>query len=1048
MKRCNIIIFFTILLIISCKEPNGDRPIYSQAKWENPEWEDPNVFEINRLYPTASFYRYTNKKSALTNEGWENSKLYKSLNGFWNFYYADSIQGRPKNFHKEEFDISNWDSIQVPSNWELKGYGIPIYTNIKYVFPPNPPSIPHKMNNNGSYKKEIVIPKDWRDKDIYLHFGGVSGAMYLWVNENFVGYNEGSKTPAEFKITDFIKKGKNSISIQVLRWSDGSYLEDQDFWRLSGIDRDVYLYATNKITLMDFKVVSDLSNDYKDGIFDLLLKFENNTTKQLRKEIQVTLLDENKELINLSKNIILKPGITEVNLHEKISNVKKWNAESPNLYTMLINYDNEYISAKIGFRNVSIKNNQLLINGTAVSIKGVNLHDHSDINGHVISESLTLKDLRMMKENNVNAIRCSHYPKNPFFYKLCDQYGFYVVDEANIETHGMGATNQGLDENKEKQAIHPAYLPNWKNMHLDRTIRMFERDKNYPSIIIWSLGNEAGNGENFHETYNWLKYNDTSRPVQYEGAMQYENTDIQAPMYWTIQEMEKYAKKSPKRPLIQCEYAHAMGNSVGNLQDYWDLIEKYDVLQGGFIWDWVDQGILSTNDKGESFWAYGGDLGGAKLHNDKNFCLNGLVNPDRRPHPSLFEVKKVYQNVKFVPLNIEEGDIMIKNMFDFKNLDQFKLSWILMKNGEEEASGEITPLKLDAHQSKKIKIKLPSVRDPFASYHLNLYAEVKKNEGLLNAGHIIAYEQFELNKPELRSAPKKNHDEIELRVHNDSVFIRSKTFEASFDKKKGMLNKIDYGYGNIFIEGIKVNFWRATTDNDFGYDMPKTLGVWKEATKTQKLISIKEKKIDSKTIVVQTIFQLSSVEGNAVFNYRINNSGEVTVTTSIEGLSTETPILPRFGNNFIIKNKFNKVQWFGRGPHENYQDRKTSALVGKYKASVQQLYFPYIRPQENGTRTDLRWVSFEDNQGKGIIVTAPKLFSFSAHHQYNHDFDAGSSKKQRHFTDIKKRNFVNINIDNEQMGVGGDNSWGRMPLDKYQIKPENLKYTYTIKPLK
>ena len=584
--RSILLIFFTLCETISLAQ---------ETTWENPEWEDPEIFQINREAATASFYRYPNVEDALQNDHWENSPFYKSLNGNWSFHWSKNIAGRPPGFFQEDFDSSEWQTIPVPSNWELQGFGIPIYTNVIYPFPKNPPFIPHDDNNVGSYRRSFELPSNWENKEVFLHFGGVSGAMYIWVNGQKVGYNEGSKTPAEFAISNYLRPGSNSISVQVLRWSDASYMEDQDFWRLSGIDRDVYIYATNKITIKDFRVIADLDNDYKDGVFSLNVQIAGKNTKGYTVEIK--LLDGENTILDQPRTLSKQEN--EIAIKQTLPDVKTWNAESPNLYTLILSLKDkkgitqEATSMKIGFRKVEIKNNQFLVNGKAVLLKGVNLHDHDESTGHVISEQLTLKDLELMKQNNINAIRCSHYPKNPYFYRLCDQYGFYVVDEANIEIHGMGTTNQGLDHNEKAKEIHPAYRPEWKAMHLDRTIRMFERDKNFTSIVTWSLGNEAGNGANFMATYAWLKKNDPTRPVQYEGATKYENTDIQAPMYATIEDMIAYAENDPKRPFIQCEYAHAMGNSVGNLQDYWDVIEKYDVLQGGFIWDWVDQGLKS-----------------------------------------------------------------------------------------------------------------------------------------------------------------------------------------------------------------------------------------------------------------------------------------------------------------------------------------------------------------------------------------------------------------------------------------------------------------------
>jgi len=1047
MKNSLLIIIVLLAAFASCDKVET-KPIYVADKWENPEWENPEIFQINREEPTASFYKYLDDGSALKNESWQNSPLYKSLNGTWKFYYADSVQARPTDFYKAGFDISNWDDITVPSNWELKGHGVPIYTNRTYMFPPNPPYIPHNLNNNGSYKREFEISEDWDGKDIYLHFEGVSGAMYIWLNGQKVGYNEGSKTAAEYKITDLVKKGKNDLAVQVLRWSDASYMEDQDFWRLSGIERDVYVYAADKVTLRDFRVTSDLENDFKDGVLKLDLKVDNNTAEAIQKEIKVQLLDGDKEVYAATKNVQLTKGRNIVDFAKNIPNVKTWNAEHPNLYTLLISVNGESTAVKVGFRNIAIKNNQFLVNGMPVLIKGANLHDHSDTEGHVISEELTLLDMKVMKENNLNAIRCSHYPKNPHFYRLADKHGFYVVDEANIETHGMGTTNQGLNNNKKGQSVHPAYLPQWKEMHLDRTIRMFERDKNYPSVVTWSLGNEAGNGDNFVATYNWLKANDTTRPTQYEGATQYANTDIQAPMYWPIERMVKYAENNPNRPLIQCEYAHAMGNSVGNLQDYWDVIEKYDMMQGGFIWDWVDQGILTKNEEGEEFWAYGGDLGAGHLHNDKNFCLNGIVNPDRTAHPALYEVKKVYQYIKFKEVNIKKGDIEIKNIYDFTNLNTLDFSWTLLKNGKEVANGALPVLDVAPYTSKKVKINLPKLDDVSAEYHVNVYAKTKTATGLLPVGHVAAFEQFALTSPKTKNVLAKNDGSLKATADATAIKVTGNGFNMSFSKENGELTTLDYGNGNVLLKGIKANFWRPTTDNDYGFKMAKKMGVWKEASNNQELTSIESKNTANNTVLVTATYALNAVKGKLVIDYTIDANGKVLVNTNISEINTELPVLPRFGNNFVVKNEFNNVAWFGRGPFENYQDRNTAALVGVYEASVKDLYFAYIRPQENGYKTDTRWVTFTNGTGAGIKVTATDLISFSAHHQYNEDFDAGDEKTQRHTTDIKQRDLVNINIDYGQMGVGGDTSWGRMPHKEYQINAANLSYSYTIEAIK
>lgn len=1043
MKIYKILVLIIVINIFGCSKKNIEKPIYTADKWESPEWENPNIFEINRERPRASFYTYTNENDALQNESWQNSTNYKSLNGIWNFYYADSVSARPTDFYKDDFNIEGWDKIEVPSNWEMKGFGTPVYTNIKYMFPANPPFIPHNINNNGSYKRDFEIPADWDGKGKFLHFAGVSGAMYVWVNGEFVGYNEGSKTAAEFNITKFAKTGKNTIAVQILRWSDASYMEDQDFWRLSGIERDVYIYASNKIALRDFRVFANLENNYKDGVLNVTLDIENNSNSLEEKAPKIQLLDGDKIIYEDSKTCKLNKGENLVCFKKTFSNIKTWNAEKPNLYTLLITVNGESTAIKIGFRNIKIENSQFLVNGKPVLIKGVNLHDHDDKTGHAVTQELTIKDMEIMKQNNINAIRCSHYPKNPFFYRLADKYGFYVVDEANIETHGMGVT-QDIKKKPEKAKHHPAYLPEWKAAHLDRTIRMFERDKNYPSIVFWSLGNEAGNGDNFKATYKWLKENDATRPTQYEGAVGEENSDIEAPMYWRMHQMKKYIKEDGKKPLIQCEYAHAMGNSLGNLQDYWNLIEANPTMQGGFIWDWVDQGILTQTESGQDFWAYGGDLGGFELQNDNNFCLNGIVNPDRTAHPALFEAKKVYQYVKFKKVNLAKGIFEIKNMYDFTNLNEFDFSWSLLENGAEVATGKLENQNIVPYQTKKITLNLPKFKNSKSDYHINFYAKSKTEHSLIPKGHNVASEQFLLQNGSFITSEKNEGEEILVTKTTADLELSNNNFKANFDVKTGVLNRLDFGDGNILIKGITPNFWRASTDNDFGFKMPKKLGIWKKATDNQELISIKETKEKNQVLVVVDYNLPKAKNGKVGVSYLFNESGAIKVTTTFDNKDTTYPILPRFGNNFILKQEFDNVNWLGKGPFENYQDRNTAAFVGNYKSKVTDLYFPYIRPQENGYKTENRWVTFTNNKGKGIKITAPKYFGFSAHNQYNSDFDAGKQKQQRHTTDIQKRDFVNINIDAVQMGVGGDNSWGAKPLKKYQIKGEKMEYSYII----
>ncbi|TBN06858.1 DUF4981 domain-containing protein [Hyunsoonleella flava] len=1061
------VLFCVLVCSIGCESAPKKRPVYQASVWENPEWENPEIFQINRENPKATFYSFPSITEALEDKNWQASDFYKSLNGTWQFYYTDSVQSRPEDFYKNDFSLKGWDTITVPSNWELQGFGLPIYSNIKYAFPKNPPYIPHHMNNVGSYKRSFNLHKNWDEKEVYLHFAGVSGAMYVYINGEFVGYNEGSKTPAEFNITEFITSGENQIAVQVLRWSDASYIEDQDFWRISGIERDVYLRAENPASIKDIKLNGDLSNNYTQGEFSLTVDLKNTSKSDGNKRIHVELLNGDTQVFSKDKALKIHSGEEKsIAFQTSIPNVKPWTAETPNLYTVLIALKDENgkveqaTTLKTGFRNITIKNSQFLVNGKPILLKGVNLHDHDESKGHVVDEALTLKDLTIMKQNNINAIRCSHYPKNTFFYGLCDQYGFYVIDEANIETHGMGTTNQGLDKKPELKKVHPAYREDWKQAHLDRTMRMFERDKNHPSIVTWSLGNEAGNGDNFFATYDWLKANDSTRPTQYEGATKYENTDIQAPMYDRIPQLIKYAENNPKRPLILCEYSHAMGNSLGNFKDYWHVIRKYDVLQGGFIWDWVDQGLVAETEDGRKYWGYGGDFSAGHLHHDANFCLNGIVNPDRTAHPGLEELKKVYQNIHFSEADFKSGEVKITNEYFFTNLNHFKIDWELFKAGKKVASGSLGVLDITPETSKKVKLDLPELDYSENEYALNFSAVTHKKLPLLSKGFPLAKAQFISGK----YSPKFKENSKEIisvsATENDIVF-KSKAVTASFNKDSGELSSLDYGNGNIILKGITPNFWRATTDNDFGFNMPKHFGIWKKATENSALVSmvlkdekstydiasIKEINKKGNSIQLLASYKLPDYIATLQIAYQIDASGQITVKTQLLDVKKDLPNMPRFGTNFIVNKDLDNVNWYGRGPLENYQDRKTSQFVGNYKASVSELYYPYIRPQENGYRTDIRWVTFTDAKGQGIKITGPKFLSFSAHHQYNSDFDAGDTKQQRHTIDIVERDLVNINIDNAQMGVGGDTSWWTRPLEQYQIKAQNQSFSYRIIPI-
>lgn len=1012
------------------------------------ELADPEVFQINREAPQANITRFAEGELSAKAKR-QDSSLYRSLNGEWHFNWVPKPADRPIGFEDPSYDISDWSTIPVPSNWELQGHGIPIYTNLVYPFPKNPPYIPESYNPVGSYRRSFTLPGDWSNKEIFLSFGAVRSAFYVWINGVKVGYSEGSKTEAEFNVTGYLQDGENTLALEVYRWSDASYLEDQDFWRLSGIERDVWLYATETATLKDLSITATLDDTYETGEFSADFELENSSDSAQKISIAATLLEGKKTILEFEKSISLPAsGSKTVTFNGKIPSVRKWTAETPELYALEVvtkpnRGESETSRLDVGFRRIEIKNAQLLVNGKAIYLKGVNLHDHDPVTGHVIHEKTTLKDLQLMKENNINAIRCSHYPKEDAFYTLCDRLGFYVIDEANIEVHGMGTTNQGRFD----ESVHPAYRPEWKGAFLDRTQRMYERSKNHPSIIIWSLGNEAGNGPNQFASYDWLKQVQDTRPVQYEGATRHYNSDLQVPMYWRINDMIKYATETPERPLIQCEYSHAMGNSVGNLQDYWDVIESYDIMQGGFIWDWVDQGLLAHDANGKAYWAYGGHLGGEHLQHDQNFCLNGLIDADRSAQPALYEVKKVYQFIKFRHYDPKTKTVEIYNGYDFTSLSDFEINWTLLKNGEAIARRALPALDLAQGESRRVKLDTPSFDKNDGEYLLNLSASLSVKKPLLPVGSELAREQFALSGPLLAPASDKPSVAPIVQQKGSSLIVAGPDFQATFNSQTGALSALSYGNTEILKESLTPNFWRAPTDNDFGYHMTKTHAVWKQATASNELSHFSHKALADDTLQISATHTLSGVDATLEIVYTVSGDGSIVVKNELHGVSSELPDLPRFGNTLILQEEFANASWYGRGPFENYSDRKTAAFIGQYESSVDELLFAYGRPQENGYRTETRTLALTNDEGTGITFQAiDRAFGFNARHQYESDFDPGVKKAQRTISDIIRRPLVSVNIDHSQMGVGGDNSWGFRQHDKYLIAPQDLSYSYKISP--
>jgi beta-galactosidase len=1099
MKRISFYILMIAVSFSSCKKLSKYEGVPFNEK-EPRDWENPEVFNINREDPHASLISFNDEQSALEAVK-ANSPNYKSLDGIWKFNYVKTPDQRPYWFFKDDYDTRDWKDIEVPSNWQMKGYDVPVYANITYPFwtyedvfnsqgsklnemnsqpldkgmkapvpgtiykyKKVPPAIPHDWNPVGSYKRNFTVPSGWDNKEVFLQFGAVSSAFYVSVNEKLVGYSEDSKMPAEFNITKYLKSGKNTLSVEVYRWSDGSYLEDQDFWRLSGIQRTVFLHARPKTFIRDFFAVGDLVRNYTDGVLKVDVSLKGALADNNEYVVDASLFDGTKKLFTESKDVKMSEDKASVSFSKNIQGVKKWSAEKPNLYSLILSLKDksgsvvESVSARIGFRKVEIVNSQLLVNGVAIRIKGVNMHEHNDITGHVIDEATVMKDIRMMKSNNINAMRTCHYPQQEFWYEMCDKYGLYLIDEADIESHGIG-----YDKDKTL-----ADKPEWKAAHLDRMQRMLERDKNHPSIIIWSMGNEAGDGHNFLSGYKWMKTRDVTRPVQYERAEKSTNTperhtDIWGNMYAPIEEIEAYAK-DPKndRPMIMVEYAHAMGNSTGNLQDYWDVIERYPKLQGGFIWDWVDQGFLKTNESGEKYWTYGGDYGEEGITSDGNFNINGLVWPDRTPHPGLYEVNKVYQYIGFEPVDLAKGSIRIKNKYDFTNLSEFNFEWEVVSDGKVVQSGKLLIPDLKPKAEMITDLPLRKI-DPAegTEYFLNIRASRSDAWNYVPEDHVYATAQFKLPEEGKPVMPKDdNHAILQTKTYEKKLEVSGVDMKITFDLGNGRMTSFNYKGKEILKKGPEPDFWRPPTDNDYGYDMDKLLGVWKKAGERTIITKANISQPELGKVLVTFNYDIPDAGGKKIGGYAtiftVFGSADVVIKNQFSKLSDNVPEIPRMGMQMQLPETFTNLKWFGRGPHENYADRKTSADVGLYESTVADQYTPYIRPQENGYRTDTRWLTLTDDNGNGILVSGDPLFCFAALNNIHDDFESPGKLSQyrkdaktanTHTIDVKPRDLVNLNVDLSQMGVGGDNSWGALIHPKYRLLDKKYEYTFRIRPV-
>ncbi len=1010
------------------------------------EWEDPQIFRINREDPHCTQMPYNSTVTALMFDR-TLSENFQSLNGQWKFHWAKQPDERPVNFYQPDFDVSDWNSIPVPSNWQMQGYGVPLYTNMTYPFAKNPPYVTNSppenyttakhLNPVGSYRRDFSIPATWAGREIFLHFDGVDSAFYLWINGQFVGYSQGSRTPAEFNITQYLQKGSNVLAAEVYRYSDGSYLEDQDFWRLSGIYRNVFLFAAPKLHIRDFWVKSTLDDSYSDGLLSVELEFDNYSNQDLKTgKTKVTLLNkEGKEAahLDMDETVIVKSKARAkiVSPQMTIKKPLQWSAESPNLYQVLIeSFDKdgklvEALSCKTGFRRSEIKNGQLLVNGKPIYIKGVNRHEHEPDTGHYVDREDMIRDIKLMKQFNINNVRTCHYPDIPEWYELCDEYGLYIIDETNIESHGMGYGRETL-----------AIRPEWKAAHMDRTQRMVERDKNHPCVIIWSLGNEAGDGPNFEATSAWIKQRDPSRPIHYERAGRRPHTDIVCPMYARIANMVEYAKTNPDRPMIQCEYAHAMGNSVGNLQDYWDAIEAWPALQGGSIWDWVDQGLYHHTADGTRYFAYGGDFGDQP--NDLNFCCNGLVQPDRKPNPHLWEVKKVYQNIKVHEKDLSKGIVTVQNKYFFVDLAFVDMTWELLQDGLVIQNGAIKNLKVAPQTSQEYRINYKTPK-PIAGAEYILRISFKLNDDQLwaPAGHVVAWDQFALDmaSPIPASANLADMSGVSFSQENPKAYVvTGKNFELAICRETGQIASMLYNGRQLLAQPLAPNFWRAPTDNDRGNSMPDRQKFWKVAGPEKTLAGLTIKQINPKTVLVSASWNLAQDKGLCNASYTIFGNGEVLVETIVmpDGNLID---MPRFGMQMAMPDGFDTLSWYGRGPQETYLDRRTSGQFGLYCENIRQPEHEYVRPQEHGNKTDVRWAAMTDQNGYGLMFIGADPLYVSAWPHTMTDLEA------MHPYEIPVREFITVNIDHCQMGVGGDDSWGAKPHSEYTL-PANRSYSY------
>ena len=1010
---------------------------------QHDEWKNPEINAVNRAPMHTNYFAYSSSEEAAKADK-ENSSNFMTLNGIWKFNWVKNADARPTDFYRTDYNDKGWGQMKVPGVWEMNGYGDPIYVNVGYAwrsqYKNNPPYVPIENNHVGSYRKEIIIPAEWSEKEIFAHFGSVTSNMYLWVNGKYVGYSEDSKLEAEFNLTKYLKPGKNLIAFQVFRWCDGTYLEDQDFLRYSGVGRNCYLYSRNKKYIQDIRVTPDLDSNYTNGTLNVALNLNGSGT------VELNLTDPaGKSVATAQVN-----GNGQKSVVMDVSNPEKWTAETPNLYTLTATLKNgsntlEVIPVKVGFRKIELKGGQILVNGQPVLFKGADRHEMDPDGGYVVSRERMLQDILRMKQLNINAVRTCHYPDDNLWYDLCDQYGIYVVAEANIESHGMGYGKETLAKN-----------PSYKKAHMERNQRNVQRGYNHPSIIFWSLGNEAGYGPNFEQCYTWIKNEDKTRAVQYEQAGTNEFTDIFCPMYYDYDACKKYSEGNIDKPLIQCEYAHAMGNSQGGFKEYWDLIRKYPKYQGGFIWDFVDQSNHWKNKDGIDIYGYGGDFNKYDA-SDNNFNDNGLISPDRRPNPHAHEVGYFYQSIWTTPGDLSKGEIKVYNENFFRDLSAYYMEWQLLANGEVMQTGVVQDLNVAPQQTATLKLNLNTEKVcPCKELLLNVTYKLKAAETLMPAGSTVAYDQLTIRPYTAKALELKNQKASNLDIvvpvikDNDHnyLIVEGENFIIEFNKHNGYLSRYEADGMQLLNPGAQLtpNFWRAPTDNDYGAGLQHRYAVWKNPG--LKLTSLKQS-IENEQAIVQAEYEMKAVKGKLFLTYVINNEGAVKVTQKMEaGKEEKVSDMFRFGMQMQMPENFNEVEYYGRGPVENYADRNHSTLIGKYRQTVAEQFYPYIRPQETGTKTDLRWWRVLNISGNGLQFVGDAPFSASALNYSIESLDDGVQKDQRHSPEVAKAPFTNLCIDKVQMGLGCVNSWGTLPLEKYRVPYQDYEFSFILTPVR